>query len=208
MKYVMLETSEGEKIPVIFAESLVHANVADVIKRVIHYERRGGLEINVASAGFVGFHDTPTVAGESESLGGKRANPLDGFRMQAGTSVSHMPDAMLEPLERKARTDAKIKSMYPDQEQPHPDDAKLAAWKDAMTEKLAVIMQGVEEVRNLAAEPPHRLQQFLFRLLRDHPEIDFAAHLAQTEHEVAVYHDCDPDMVQGAMFLASELVPQ
>lgn len=99
MKYVMLETPDGGKLPVIFPETLTHKYVALVMCRSadIELKMRG---TKVVSAGFVGFGET-AVAGESESLGGLQSNPLDAVRIRVGQSVSHVPDAMLEPLAKK-----------------------------------------------------------------------------------------------------------
>jgi hypothetical protein len=218
MKYIMIETNEGEKIPVIFAESLVHANVAEVMVRAITFERTrasdktirehaASWDLRVVSAGFVSFPITPTVAGESESLDGIKSRPLDGFRMQAGASVAHMPDRMLYGLAQKAEVQAK---------EPYSLDASAERYKEpesvgdlaaALTEKMAALEASLACIKG-EPEYPHRLQQFLFRLLRDHPEIDYAAHLAQTEHEVAVYDTEAIDIAQAAEFLASELAPR
>ena len=100
MKYIMIETNEGHKLPIIFPEALVHAEVADLMKRLcmLSLHAKG---VNVASAGFVGFPVMPTVAGDSESLGGVKHNPLDSVRMMAGSAIAYMPDEMVESLARR-----------------------------------------------------------------------------------------------------------
>lgn len=100
MKYIVLETDEGQKLPIIFPEAFVHAEVADLMKRLcmISLNAKG---VKVASAGFVGFRTMPLVSGESESLGGLQHNRLDGVRMMAGASVAHMPDFIIQRLAGK-----------------------------------------------------------------------------------------------------------
>lgn len=99
MKYIMLESDEGHKIPVLFGESLVHAHMA---KYTIHLARETLKQrFIVASAGFVSVtRDGIATHGESESLGIK-SNPIDGLRIELGEAVSHMPDFMLPPLAEK-----------------------------------------------------------------------------------------------------------
>jgi len=54
-----------------------------------------------------------------------------------------------------------------------------------------------------AQQPSDRLVQFLYRLCRDHGEIDFEAHVAQTKHGPAVYSSYDIEC--RARGLASDL---
>lgn len=49
-----------------------------------------------------------------------------------------------------------------------------------------------------------RLTQFLYRLMRDHPEVDLSAHLAQTRHVEAIYSL--PDIENAARRLGGELL--
>lgn len=108
MKYVMLETSEGQKLPVIFAEAFVHAEVADIMGRWIDRQTAGRnlgkRRTMAASAGFVGLTGV-TVSGKSESLGDLQSKPLDAARIMAGSAVAFMPDAMLGPLAERLTED-------------------------------------------------------------------------------------------------------
>lgn len=104
MKYIMIQTADGEKLPIIFPERLVHKDVADIMRRVVGMSTAGQLGKalpQVVSAGFVEFTSIPSVAGVSESLGELKHNPLDGFRIKFGAAVSHMPDELLAPLMTK-----------------------------------------------------------------------------------------------------------
>lgn len=119
MKYVVIQTADGEKLPIIFPERLVHSDVAKVMAQMISFRDAGNLGKQrpvVASAGFVGMENV-TVSGESESLGSIRHNPLDALRIAAGASVAHMPDAIIQPLADKLNF-AKDRTLYPDHEQP------------------------------------------------------------------------------------------
>lgn len=102
MKYIMLQTAEGAKLPVLFPETLVHSDVADVMGRLVDISRGskalGRKRTRVASAGFVGIEGKLTVSGKSESLGDIQSNPLDSARIMAGASVEYMPDGMLSPI--------------------------------------------------------------------------------------------------------------
>lgn len=99
MKYIMLQNSDGHKMPVVFAEKLVHAHVA---KYMLDLSRRSlGTRYEVVSAGFVSFtEDGVATHGESETLNIK-SNSLDGLRMWLGEEVSHMPDELLPGLYQK-----------------------------------------------------------------------------------------------------------
>lgn len=99
MKYIMFESDEGHKIPVLFGESLVHAHMAEY--SITLARRSLGKRFTVASAGFVSVtRDGIATHGESESLGIK-SNPIDGLRIELGEAVSHIPDFMLPPLAKK-----------------------------------------------------------------------------------------------------------
>lgn len=99
MKYIMLETDEGAKLPILFPDALVHADIADLIQRLIMI-RMDAIGVTVASAGFVELGALPAVAGESESLK-KVSNPMDALRIWAGTSVQYMPDDLLTAMAAK-----------------------------------------------------------------------------------------------------------
>lgn len=100
MKYIMIETIEGQKLPIMFPDTLVHADVAIVMMRLI--EMRHKVKNAPINAGFVSIGTDVTVHGESESLDLK-SNPVDGFRIIAGEAVSHMPDMLLGPLIAKMK---------------------------------------------------------------------------------------------------------
>jgi hypothetical protein len=50
----------------------------------------------------------------------------------------------------------------------------------------------------------HRLTQFLYRVLRDHPEIDIAEHVAQTSYAAAIYSL--PEMEEKARQICAQLI--
>jgi hypothetical protein len=102
MKYVMLETADGQKLPIIFPESLNHIDVADVVGRLVDRSLKltGKRRTLPCSAGFVGLQNV-TVTGESDSLGGMKSTPLDAARIMAGNAVAFMPDTMLAPVASK-----------------------------------------------------------------------------------------------------------
>jgi hypothetical protein len=100
MKYIMLETKAGQKLPFIFPDSMTHLFVAMAIKAIIPATMK--TEAEVVSAGFVGLGLGAEVYGESESLGGVKSNPSDAARIMVGDSIAFMPDelavSMLERL--------------------------------------------------------------------------------------------------------------
>lgn len=102
MKYIMVETSDGQKLPFVFSENLVHSEFAKAALQSVRDHRR--VACRVVSAGFVGFTAESvgvTCIGESESLGCLKSNPLDALRIMAGTSIEHMPDMMLRSMAAK-----------------------------------------------------------------------------------------------------------
>lgn len=111
MKYVMLETADGQKLPIIFPESLVHADVADVVGRLVDRtltKQLGKRRALPKSAGFIAIHDCD-VSGASESLGGVASHYLDAARIMAGASVTHMPDILLAPIAHMMGKSQKVK---------------------------------------------------------------------------------------------------
>lgn len=105
MKYIMLETEEGLKLPIIFPECLTHSLVAGAMqmavecmdkekdlrpKQCLSLYTRG--EAPATSAGFVELHDVH-VHGASESLGDLPHKPADAARMLLGSSIQFMPDS-------------------------------------------------------------------------------------------------------------------
>lgn len=111
MKYIMLETEDGLKLPIIFPEVLTHLFVAgamqlvadtlDPAKDLRPRQLTDMLLRGVAkpvSAGFIDLGDDITVRGESESLGGLKSVPADAHRIVIGESVQFMPDAIATML--------------------------------------------------------------------------------------------------------------
>ena len=94
MKYVMLETSEGQKLPFIFPDACTHAIVAELMRHMMR--RFHNSSAIVCPAGFVSLGRDVEVSGESESLGGLKSRPSDAARMIVGESIAFMPDAMAD----------------------------------------------------------------------------------------------------------------
>lgn len=116
MKYIVLETAEGQKLPIIFPEALTHAFVAGAMQLVVDtLDPRKDLrpkqldsllaagQAKPVSAGFVSI-PTCGVYGESESLGGLPVAIGDDARIILGDTVAFMPDALVESMGVKLRT--------------------------------------------------------------------------------------------------------
>jgi len=110
-KYVMFETEEGMKVPIIFPEVLTHALVAGAMQMVFDcLDSSKDLRIKQClnllarasappvSAGFVDIGVDIEVTGESESLGGMKSVPADAARIALGASIAFMPDAVAENM--------------------------------------------------------------------------------------------------------------
>jgi hypothetical protein len=119
MKYIMLETEEGMKLPIIFPDVLTHCFVAGAMQLVMDtldpkkdlrprqlddMLKRGSAQ--PVSAGFVNIVGDVTVYGESESLGGVKSVPADAARILMGDAIQFMPDSMCELLMEKLRDGA------------------------------------------------------------------------------------------------------
>lgn len=100
MKYIMIETQDGAKLPFIFPEAVTHQFMAAVCQHIVHRELKSDRSVTV-SAGFVGMGNDITVTGESESLGGLKHNPADAGRIMFGAAVQFMPDSMVDMLFEK-----------------------------------------------------------------------------------------------------------
>ena len=111
MKYIMFETAEGQKMPIIFPEQLTHCFVAGAMQLVFDTldtkkdlrpkQLLNFLESPTAapvSAGFVSIGLDVECHGESESLGGLKSVPADSARIMLGDSMQFMPDAAAEIL--------------------------------------------------------------------------------------------------------------
>lgn len=111
MKYIMLETPDGQQLPIIFPEILTHCFVAGAMqlacdtldpkkdlrpKQLDDLLERGSSK--PVSAGFVNLGRDVTVHGNSESLGGLKSKQSDAGRMMLGDSVQFMPDEMVSML--------------------------------------------------------------------------------------------------------------
>jgi hypothetical protein len=95
----MFETTEGQKLPLIFPEVLTHSVMAMCVAAGI--EVCLGAKAGAVSAGFVELGLGAEVHGSSESLKGMKSNPADAARIIVGDSLSFMPDALaLTMLER------------------------------------------------------------------------------------------------------------
>jgi hypothetical protein len=120
MKYIMLETVDGAKLPIIFPDCLTHSLVAGAMqmavecmdkekdlrpKQCLSLYARG--EAPAVSAGFVELHDVH-VHGKSESLGDLPHKPADAARMLLGSTIQFIPDTaalqMQEMLKERLRS--------------------------------------------------------------------------------------------------------
>ena len=106
MKYIMLETEEGQKLPFLFPEAVNHDNMALFAAGLVKAQFKLPKEPKVVNAGFASVNDV-RVFGKSESLGNLPSAPLDATRIIAGESVMYMPDAFLVPLAEKIEELAK-----------------------------------------------------------------------------------------------------
>lgn len=116
MKYIMFETSEGQKMPIIFPDQLTHCFVAGAMQLVFDTldskkdlrpkQLLNFLEAPTAapvSAGFINLGIDITVHGESESLGGLKSVPADAARIICGDAIQFMPDEMAELMLAKLK---------------------------------------------------------------------------------------------------------
>lgn len=89
MKYIMFESPEGGKFPVIFPDQTAHVFMNAAVRAITGI----GLETpwEPVSAGFINIGNCD-VHGESESLGGLAHNEADAARIIIGDSVAFMPD--------------------------------------------------------------------------------------------------------------------
>lgn len=116
MKYIMLETDEGLKLPIIFPEILTHCFVAgamqlavdcmdpqkDLRPRQLLSMLEGG-SAKPVSAGFINLGVDVEVHGDSESLGGLKHNPADAGRVVMGDSIQFMPDSIVVDLLKRIK---------------------------------------------------------------------------------------------------------
>jgi hypothetical protein len=94
MKYVILETQHGQRLPFLFPELLVHAQMAEVFKAALQaFIHVSAVPVSAGHASIQGAE----IHGESESL---ELVPLAGdeARMVLGDSIAFLPDERLLPL--------------------------------------------------------------------------------------------------------------
>lgn len=96
-----MTTGGGMRLPLIFPERLIHAEMAQVfafsIMRTLNDNSRP------CSAGFVSIGQCDTY-GESETLKGLKPNASDPARLIIGSSCEFLPDAeVIRTLEMMAR---------------------------------------------------------------------------------------------------------
>jgi hypothetical protein len=99
MKYIMLETIDGQRVPFIFPEWMTHYDVS-LYMRIMITTLHNKLSTAV-TAGFITLGDI-TTHGKSESLELK-SSPADADRILIGDSCAFMPDFMIAPLARKLK---------------------------------------------------------------------------------------------------------
>jgi len=97
MKYIMIETSEGARMPFLFPESCTHSVMAELMRTMLDWFHNMKATI-VVSAGFVNMGTDLTVHGESESLGGLKSVKADAARIILGHAIQFMPDPMVTML--------------------------------------------------------------------------------------------------------------
>ncbi len=102
MKYIMIETEDGAKLPFIFPESCTHSIVSEFVRMML-LRFHATEATTVVSAGFVSLGNDVSVHGESESLAGLKSNPTDASRIMIGESVQFMPDEMAELMLTKLK---------------------------------------------------------------------------------------------------------
>lgn len=103
MKYVMLEDTEGRKIPIIFPDHLVHADVAMVMCKLINTRQK--VRVGPTSAGFISVGVDIQTHGESETLGLK-SKPTDTDYIIAGDAGALMPEFMIAGLVQRIKARA------------------------------------------------------------------------------------------------------
>lgn len=102
MKYITMTTGGGLRLPFLFPERLIHAEMAKVIAFSIMRTLNDGSR--PVSAGFVSIGQCNTY-GESETLKGLKSNASDPARIIIGSSCEFMPDAeVIRTLEMLARS--------------------------------------------------------------------------------------------------------
>ena len=100
MKYIMMETEDGKRMPFVFPESVVHLHMAVLIKALMDLPK---MPVKCVSAGFVsGIGLGLTTHGESESIG-VASDPVDAAYIALGEAVARMPPELMPALLAQAR---------------------------------------------------------------------------------------------------------
>lgn len=108
MKYIMLETKEGMKLPILFPDILTHCFVAGAMQLAVDcLDSKKDLRpkqlmtllesgsTRVTGAGFVAVDSDVRTFGESESLGGVTPGVADAARIALGDAVALATDAFV-----------------------------------------------------------------------------------------------------------------
>lgn len=107
MKYIVMQTDDGMKLPFIFSEKLIHEEMARLATIVIMRQLQQ-VFAKAVSAGFVNINDCRTF-GESETLRGMKPASADAARMIIGSSIEFMPDESVLAVLAKAGKELKAK---------------------------------------------------------------------------------------------------
>jgi hypothetical protein len=95
MKYIMLEDTNGRKIPIIFPDHLVHADMAKAVGSVLARSQKA-LTMPVG-AGFINLGTDISVSGESETLS-LQSREIDAAYIIAGEAGQYMAEPMMAGL--------------------------------------------------------------------------------------------------------------
>lgn len=101
MKYVMMEDTNGGKVPIIFPDALVHVEVAELAAVLMG---SSGRRVQAVSAGFVSLGLNIECHGESESLGDMKAKDTDAAYIALGDSVSFCDEGMAMAMFNMAKS--------------------------------------------------------------------------------------------------------
>lgn len=100
MKYVMLETRDGAKYPILFPDALTHSIMAMAAGAAIEACLKS--KVKPVSAGFISLGTEVSTHGHSESLN-MGPQPSDAARVVIGDSITHMPDKLAESVFEKIK---------------------------------------------------------------------------------------------------------
>lgn len=95
MKYIMLEDIEGRKIPIIFPDHIVHADMAKLACNLIARQQKA--IVQPIAAGFISIGTDIMTFGESETLKLK-SRTADAAYIVAGEAGQYMPEIMVSGL--------------------------------------------------------------------------------------------------------------